>query len=53
MVYDSGEIVYGTCRSTPELLGDGRIRLSEQWERYTPRADRGVSYLEEEPAGWG
>jgi hypothetical protein len=47
MVYDSGEIVSGRCRSTPQLLPDGRIRLNEQWERYAPHADRGVSYLEE------
>jgi hypothetical protein len=47
MVYDSGEVVSGCCRSTPQLLDDGRIWLTEQWERYAPRADRGVSYLEE------
>jgi hypothetical protein len=47
MVYDNGEIVSGRCRSTPRLLDDGRIRLSEEWERYAPQADRGVSYLEE------
>lgn len=47
MVYDSGEIVSGRCRSTPQLLDDGRIRLHEEWERYAPHADRGVSYLEE------
>ena len=50
MVYDSGEVVSGRCRSTPQLLDDGRIRLNEEWERYTPRADRGVSYLDETPA---
>jgi hypothetical protein len=46
MVYDTGEIVSGRCRSTPQLLDDGRIRLTEEWQRYAP-PDRGVSYLEE------
>jgi hypothetical protein len=49
MVYDSGEVVSGRCQSIPQLLDDGRIRLNEEWERYAPRADRGVSYLEELP----
>lgn len=47
MVYDSGEVVSGRCRSTPQLLDDGRIRLNEEWKRFTPRTDRGTSYLEE------
>ena len=50
MVLDSGDLVTGCCRSTPHLLDDGRIRLSEEWERYTPQPDTGVSYLEEIPA---
>ena len=49
MVYDSGEVVSGRCRSTPQVLHDGRIRLNEEWERYAPHADRGVSYLDEIP----
>ncbi|HEV2450672.1 MAG TPA: hypothetical protein VGS62_01940 [Streptosporangiaceae bacterium] len=47
MVLDSGEVISGRCRSTPRLLEDGRIRLSEEWERYTPGYDSGVSCLEE------
>jgi hypothetical protein len=50
MVLDSGEIISGYCRSTPQLLDDGRIRLSEEWERYTPTRETGVSYLDEIPA---
>src|SRR5215831_8082819 len=45
MVCDGGEIVSGRCRSTPRILADGRIRLTEEWERFAP-PDRGVSYLE-------
>jgi hypothetical protein len=47
MVLADGEIVAGRCRSTPEVLPDGRIRLHEQWERYGPRASSGVSQLDE------
>jgi hypothetical protein len=47
MVLDSGEVISGCCRSVPEMLGDGRIRLTEQWERYRPHPATGVSYLEE------
>jgi len=47
MVLRSGEVVSGRSTSTPELLADGRIRLTEQWERYGPLAGTGVSYLEQ------
>jgi hypothetical protein len=44
---DRGEGWTGVCRSTPELLPDGRIRLHEAW-RWT-RGDKssGSSVLEE------
>ncbi|HJQ01599.1 MAG TPA: hypothetical protein VJ851_08360 [Jatrophihabitans sp.] len=47
LVLDSGEIISGRCHSTPTVLADGRIRLDEQWERYGPHADTGVSTIEE------
>jgi hypothetical protein len=47
MVLADGSIVAGRCRSTPELLPDGRIRLHERWERYGPNAATGTSLLEE------
>jgi len=50
MVLGDGDVILGRCRSRPELLDDGRIRLTEQWERYGPHAATGVSYLEEIPA---
>lgn len=47
MVLDDGSVLAGRCRSTPELLPDGRIRLHEEWERYGPHAATGTSRLEE------
>lgn len=49
MVLDTGEVVSGHCRSTPEILADGRIRLHETWERYGAQASAGVSCIEEIP----
>lgn len=49
MVRDSGEVISGFCRSTPRRLADGRIRLDEQWQRYTPQPGRGLSFIEEVP----
>lgn len=51
MVLESGEIVTGLCHSVPEVLDDGRIRLTEYWERFGSGASRGVSALEEVAAG--
>ncbi|HEU4946128.1 MAG TPA: hypothetical protein VFT31_03135 [Kribbella sp.] len=47
MVLRGGEVVSGRCVSTPELLEDGRILLTEHWERYGPGAATGISYLEQ------
>jgi hypothetical protein len=51
MLLLSGEMISGQTRSTSDVLDDGRIRLTEQWERYGPDAATGVSYLEEVPDG--
>jgi len=56
MVLTDGEVLAGRCRSTPEVLPDGRVRLHEQWERYGRHAATGTSELEEigrhaEPGG--
>ena len=45
---DRGELMTGVCRSTPELLPDGRIRLHEAWHRTSGDGSRGSSELEEE-----
>jgi hypothetical protein len=46
-----GELVCGRCISTPEVLADGRIRLSESWHRID--GSSGISHIAElglEPA---
>jgi hypothetical protein len=46
-VMTDGEVVAGRCLSTPSVLGDGRIRLTEQWRRAD--GSSGVSYIQELP----
>ncbi len=40
-----GEVVAGRCRSTPTVLPDGRLRLTEHWRRAD--GSSGVSQIEE------
>jgi hypothetical protein len=47
MVLAGGEVISGFCRSVPQVLADGRIRLTEYWERFGAGASAGVSALEE------
>ncbi|MBT2396908.1 hypothetical protein J7E89_13165 [Streptomyces sp. ISL-100] len=47
VVLTDGRIVSGRCTSVPTLLDDGRVRLTETWERYGEHAASGTSYLEE------
>lgn len=47
MVLEGGEVIAGRCRSTPEILEDGRILLHEKWERYGEHAGSGESQIEE------
>lgn len=42
-----GELMTGTCRSTPELLPDGRIRLHEKWQWTSGDRSTGESIVEE------
>lgn len=42
-----GEVVAGRCLSTPTVLGDGRVRLTEQWRRAD--GSSGVSSIQELP----
>ena len=41
----SGQTVAGACVSTPTVLADGRVRLSEDWRRID--GSSGVSFIEE------
>ncbi|WKZ65078.1 MAG: n-acetylglutamate synthase [Flavobacteriales bacterium] len=46
-VSDRSVLMTGVCRSTPELLPDGRIRLHEEWRWTSGDGSSGSSVLEE------
>lgn len=46
-----GEVVAGRCVSTPTVLPDGRVRLTERWHRID--GSSGVSHIEELAAAGG
>ena len=46
----AGELKTGECRSVPEVLADGRLRLHESW-RWTSGDDSEGSSIVEELAG--
>ena len=48
MVTLTGGTIAGTCVSTPAVLPDGRVRLTENWRRSD--GSSGVSHIEEIPA---
>lgn len=43
-----GEMMTGICRSTPEILPNGKIRLHEKWKWTAGDFSEGESVLEEE-----
>ena len=46
-VNDRGELMIGTCRSTPECLPDGRLRFHEDWQWLSGDRSSGRSVIEE------
>ncbi|MEP6924044.1 MAG: n-acetylglutamate synthase [Pyrinomonadaceae bacterium] len=46
-VNQNGELMTGECRSTPEVLPDGRIRLREKWQWTSGDLSVGESVIEE------
>jgi hypothetical protein len=46
-VSEDGTLKTGTCRSVPELLPDGRLRLHESWAWTSPAEASGSSVVEE------
>lgn len=42
-----GEIMTGICKSRPEVLPDGRIRLHESWQWTSGDLSKGESVVEE------
>lgn len=45
-----GDFKSGRCRSRPERLPDGRLRLHEQWQWTDGAEGQGTSIVEEVPA---
>lgn len=46
-VNDKGELMTGICRSIPEILNTGKIRLHESWQWTSGDMSVGVSVIEE------
>lgn len=46
-VNDSGLLMTGVCKSTPEFLENGKIRLHENWEWTSGDKSKGYSIVEE------
>ena len=46
-VNHQGELRTGICRSVPEILPDGRVRLHENWQWTSGDLSRGTSIVEE------
>lgn len=44
---DKGELMLGTCLSTPERLADGRLRFKEEWRWLSGDLSSGSSEIEE------
>ena len=42
-----GELKTGICRSVPEFLDSGKIRLHESWQWMSGNCEKGTSILEE------
>lgn len=46
-VNDRGKITTGICKSTPEQLPNGKIRMHEKWQWTSGNCSEGESLLEE------
>ncbi|WP_286883020.1 MULTISPECIES: n-acetylglutamate synthase [Sphingobacterium] len=46
-INNDGEIMTGLCKSSPEILPDGRIRLHEEWQWTNGDRSNGKSIIEE------
>ena len=47
-INDKDEIMTGRCKSTPEILPNGKIRLHESWEWTSGDKSKGESIIEEQ-----
>lgn len=46
-VNDKGELMTGICRSIPEVLANGKVRLHETWQWTSGDRSLGTSIIEE------
>ena len=46
-INDNGAIMTGLCKSTPEFMTNGKIRLHETWEWTSGDKSKGQSIIEE------
>ncbi|MFK7809892.1 MAG: n-acetylglutamate synthase [Saprospiraceae bacterium] len=46
-INQDGELMTGICKSIPELLANGKIRLHEEWQWTSGDQSKGKSVLEE------
>ncbi|MCA3560006.1 MAG: hypothetical protein IOC82_03125 [Aestuariivirga sp.] len=51
MVDAANQVISGQCTSTAEVGPDNLVHLREEWQRFSPVACSGVSYLREIPDG--
>lgn len=47
-VNEKGELMTGICKSLPEILSNGKIRLHENWEWTSGDMSKGNSVIEEQ-----
>lgn len=47
-VNEKNELMAGICKSTPEILANGKIRLHEEWEWISGDKSTGTSIIEEQ-----
>jgi hypothetical protein len=47
-VNEKGELMTGVCKSIPEILSNGKIRLHENWEWTSGDKSKGSSIIEEQ-----
>lgn len=47
-INDGNELMTGICKSTPEILENGKIRLHENWEWTSGDQSKGTSIIEEQ-----
>ncbi len=47
-VNEIGELMTGVCKSVPEILSNGKLRLHENWEWTSGNKSKGQSIIEEQ-----